>query len=131
MGDRGNIAIKQNSGIEGEKPGMIYFYTHWRGSEIPIVLRDALKKGQGRWSDESYLGRIIFQELIGGDTDITGFGISSYLTDNEHPILVVDCETKTVEVLSRDGSMQRPAVLFSDYAGFTDAQAEHFGGGKG
>lgn len=58
MGNRGNIKVQYQEG----QP--IYFYTHWSGSTINSIVRKALKRGQDRWEDESYLARIIFSELI-------------------------------------------------------------------
>lgn len=89
MGDRGNIAIKDGYGY-------VFLYTHWGGSLIAGVLRRALAKKSG-WEDPSYLARIIFQEMLNGDTGTTGYGIGLQAADDvEHPILVVDCDTRTV-----------------------------------
>jgi hypothetical protein len=45
------------------------------------------------------LARIVFNEMTRGvEDELTGFGISTYLTDNEYPILVVDCDKGTVGV---------------------------------
>lgn len=96
MGDRANVCIVQHP--RGNKPdGLVYLYTHWGGYELPQTVANALIRGKGRWDDESYLARIIFSEMIKDDVlDETGFGISTYQVDNEHPIIVVDCESKTV-----------------------------------
>jgi hypothetical protein len=86
MGDRGNVRL---IGRDGE----VWFYTHWRGTEIPEALKDALKRGRDRWDDEPYLNRIIFDSLTaGGKNETTGFGISAGIGDNQHgrPIAVVD-----------------------------------------
>ena len=91
MGDRGNIVIKASMG------GKLYFYTHWGGSKLPQVLQEALKRGRDRWGDEPYLARIIFCEMVrGSEMETTGFGISTYETDNEHPLLIVDIANGTV-----------------------------------
>lgn len=94
MGDRGNIVIQ-------EAPGKrVYLYTHWSGSDIAKTAKRALARKQ-RWNDPAYLARIVFCEMIGHD-DVgalqgeTGFGISTGLCDNEHPILVVDVEHQSV-----------------------------------
>ena len=86
MGDRGNIKV-----------GKVYLYTHWRGSFIKQILQKALRR-KARWNDEAYLTRIIFEEMIGIDTGSeTGFGISTKIQDNEHPILEVDCENQKIK----------------------------------
>jgi hypothetical protein len=117
MGDRGNIVMVQHP-HKGPK-SFIYFYGHWSGHGMPLTLRKALKRGEGRWDDESYLGRIIFCELIGNAENLketTGFGISAYITDNDYPLLIVDSEAQTVSASHPD----RPAepyktVSFAEY----------------
>jgi hypothetical protein len=99
MGDRGNILIKQR-GDSGSPAEYIYLYTHWEGRELPGTLQNALKK-QWRWQDESYLARIIFQQMVGDDKGETGYGISAYEIDGGHPYLIVDCEEQTVGVAPR------------------------------
>ena len=84
MGDRGNIEVKQIGADDS-----VFLYTHWRGCQIKGILADALAKG-GRWSDPSYLTRIIFQEMIGTDDTTTSYGISvGQPDDNEHDIPLV------------------------------------------
>lgn len=93
MGDRANICIKEKRG------GEIFLYTHHAGVFLPRVLARALKRGEDRWGDESYLTRIIFSDMISPDINgTTGFGISTYLTDNEHPIIYVDYKQQTVSI---------------------------------
>ncbi len=117
MGDRGNIVIKQFGSDE-----RVYLYTHWRGTELPTILRDALasEAGRRRWNDNVYLARIIFTEMQRNARDPElGFGISTRLTDNEHPILVVDCEAREVRVEADPDGRSSPAVgkrwSFEDY----------------
>lgn len=87
MGDRGNIVVRQE---KDTNRGDVWFYTHWSGNQIAHAVHRALAKRE-RWNDDSYLARIIFCQLIDSDTEgTTGFGISTRMQDNEHPILVVD-----------------------------------------
>ena len=96
MGDRGNIVVVNR----GKR---IYLYTHWRGSDIVNIAKRALGRHQ-RWSDPAYLTRIIFCEMIDGDVKgETGYGISTELGDNSHPILVVDCDKQEVYFEKGDG----------------------------
>lgn len=98
MGDRGNIKVYMGA---DETP--IYLYTHDRGSEIYGVVKRALAKRE-RWNDAVYLARILFCELIKGrEAENTGFGISSMLTDNNHTIIALDCDTQEVLFEERDG----------------------------
>jgi hypothetical protein len=93
MGDRGNIVMEQEDG------NRIYFYSHWGGSDLPHVVQEALNRGQDRWDDEAYLARIIFCELVrGNEPSTTGYGISTYECDNEHPHVVVNSSKQTVTI---------------------------------
>lgn len=91
MGDRGNIEVK-------DEQGSVFLYSHWGGSELPATLASALDRGIGRWTDQPYLARIIFCEMVRGDVEgETGYGISYAECDPEHPTLVVDCTERTVD----------------------------------
>ena len=89
MGDRGNIVLRFTEKGQAKD---IYLYTHWGGSEIGERLKSALEAGEDRWDDGPYLGRVIFQALVGDDDGVTGFGISPFVCDNEHDFLVVDMD---------------------------------------
>jgi len=90
MGDRANVLVK-----DSYDPG-VYLYTHWGGSDLPLVLQSALSK-QWRWDDASYLARIIFCEMIQGEErGETGYGISSVMGDGDNRVLVVDCSKQMV-----------------------------------
>jgi hypothetical protein len=91
MGDRGNIAVKQSN-------GQVWFYGHWSGYRLKNAVQDALKKRE-RWTDQSYLARIIFDQFTPAKDHgvvTTGFGISTSITDNEHDIVVVDIPNQRV-----------------------------------
>jgi hypothetical protein len=93
MGDRGNICVQM-----GEDNDTVYLYTHSAGSNIERILAEALdsRAGRNRWNDESYLTRIIFDHLTGLTGGEMGYGISTYIVDNEHPIPTVDCKNGCV-----------------------------------
>lgn len=110
MGDRGNIKVYQDE----ECNEAVYLYTHGGGSQILKILQAALSKKK-RWDDPPYLTRIIFCEMIKGDTDSsTGYGISTRLCDNEHTVLGVDCERQVVLFEERDGTV-KDTVSFEDF----------------
>ena len=91
MGDRANVHVRHDDLDSG-----VYLYTHWRGSELPRILRDALARKE-RWNDCQYLTRIIFCNMIEGEEDgSTGFGISSIIGDGDSRILWVDSSSQTV-----------------------------------
>jgi hypothetical protein len=118
MGDRANIVVEQNG-------GRIYLYSHWGGYQLPVVLRDALKRGE-RWDDDTYLTRIIFDQMTEGlHGEATGFGIGVYLSDNEYNILVVDPKSQTVTA-EVEGGEALGSARFDAYASFTDDGADAF-----
>lgn len=101
MGDRGNIYMKNPDGDDGTKRG-VYLYSHWGGSGLPLIVKAALAK-KWRWTDDSYLTRIIFDEMTEEQQgQETGYGIATYRPDNEHPVIVVDCETQMVGYARED-----------------------------
>ena len=89
MGDRANVHVRES----GEDSG-VYLYTHWDGYKLPQTLRSALQK-KWRWDDCPYLTRIIFDETTKGQNgNETGFGISSF--GSEDKTLTVNVEKQTV-----------------------------------
>ena len=105
MGDRGNIKVVDDTG-----EGAIYLYTHWGGSEVKTIAANALARGRDRWDDPAYLAGIIFCEMVPEkmfqDATTLGMrvGISTYVCDNEHPIVVVDHKRQEVHFESQKGN---------------------------
>jgi len=94
MGDRGNIVVS-----DGQNPP-VFLYSHWTGSDLPKILQQALKRGKGRWGDTPYLTRIVFSQMIKGELlEVTGYGISTSMCDNENNILFLDDVNQVVKVL--------------------------------
>ena len=123
MGNRGNVLVKGDSKDDG-----VYLYSHWGGKTLPFELQKALAKRK-RWDDVQYLTRIIFDEMKGGDRSEFGFGISSFLGDNENPILEVNCESQTVRLLSKDHHENRLVPMkdmwtFDDFVALPQSKLE-------
>lgn len=97
MGDRSNIVIQDR----GER---VYLYGHWMGSRSIGHVVHGLRSGRVR--DGSYLARIAFCSMVGADTaGETGYGISASLTDNQHPIVVIEShEEPSVWLEDQDGT---------------------------
>lgn len=123
MGDRGNVVFPSEA-------GNVFLYTHWGGTKLPHVVKRALAQNT-RWDDPSYLTRIVFQCMLeaGGASGPEdpyrwlSFGIGPELTDNEWPLLVLDCESKEARFCSV-GEPIGPAhwtSSFEDYAKSCDA----------
>lgn len=90
MGDRSNIAIQDTNG------NRVYLYAHWLGEDILTVVKDVLERRE-RWDDEPYLARMMFNAMTRGDEDdSTGFGISTYLSDYDYPVIVVSPKEERV-----------------------------------
>lgn len=100
MGDRRNIKL-----VYGENQPPIYFYTHWEGTDLPVILANALKSraGRARADDPDYLARIIFCAMVKNETSPdAGYGIAPYRMDHNHPDIVVNLVKRTVDEHSYD-----------------------------
>ena len=107
MGDRANVLV-----TDGES--RVYLYTHWAGTELPGVVRDALARRE-RWNDGPYLTRIIFGQMV-GTADVmgeTGYGISSVVGDGDNRIIVVDVDNQSVKI--RISDMDVLSMTFDDF----------------
>lgn len=103
MGDRSNIVIQ-----DGED--RIYLYSHWRGQSAISAAVHGLRSG--RVGDPAYLARIIFSNLVKNDlAEETGYGISTRIQDNEHPIFVIDGDTGNVWFEDEEGRDRITAVI--------------------
>lgn len=106
MGDRCNIVVRngkpEGSTLADALKGAAVFYGHWSGHAMPTALARAIGRRQ-RWDDEGYLARIIFDEFTKGQQgQETGFGIYiGSLGDNEHPVMCVCVDAKTVTQYGR------------------------------
>jgi len=97
MGDRGQVRLVSEGSPD------IYLYTHWGATELPEVVAEALKRGKGRWSDDEYLNRIIFTEMIKDDVmSETGFGIGTAEHGDVWRVVTVYHDTKFVEITEID-----------------------------
>lgn len=87
MGDRSNIKVVFPDGKA------IYLYGHWMGSDNYRIVQEAMDEGR-RLDDPAYFTRILFTKMLKeGDPNLegeSGFGISTRIEDNNHPIAVVD-----------------------------------------
>lgn len=114
MGDRGNVFILERHGRETTG---VFLYTHWTGSDLPHIVHAALAK-EWRWSDPPYLARIVFDVLTEGQQgQETGFGISAIMSDNEHPVIVLDPTRREMWAAKAGTETQPlgPKLPFKDY----------------
>jgi len=101
MGDRANFGFRSNEGTE-----IIFLYGHWAGDGMMATLANALEVARRRWCDESYATRICISNIIGDEwTQETGWGVSTYMGDNEHSVPVVNWGTQTVSLYDSSVSL--------------------------
>lgn len=114
MGDRGVIEVKG-----GSNEPSIYFYTHWQAYRLPALVASGLNSGTGRWSDESYLNRILFDNLTGLSGGETGFGIACWCPEDAYRKVFIDHEGQTAQVLERGVGDEwvelEPPLSFDDF----------------
>jgi hypothetical protein len=104
MGMRRHIALKYN-----DKDSKIYLYTHWGAEGLELELAKTLDRARERWTDHSYLGRIIFTDITQDvGESLTGYGLSPYVTDDEYPTIEVDLETQMVNGVPYEDFIKRP-----------------------
>lgn len=89
MGDRANVYIH-----EDERPG-VYLYTHWDGTELPNLVKEALltDRAKRRINDAQYLTRILIEEVIARAGDYgseLGWGVSAEIGDGDDRIVDVN-----------------------------------------
>lgn len=90
MGDRAQVKFM----ADGEE---VWFYTHWKGSELEKTVKSAMKRGEDRLSDSSYLARIIFSEMIKDSVmDTIGYGIDFEQHGDVDRVITVNCDRNTV-----------------------------------
>ena len=121
MGDRSNIVVKQHDGSR------VWLYGHWMGEDSIRIVRDVLAERE-RWNDAPYLARMLFAKMTQGDpAGSTGYGISTYMCDNEHPVIVLDPASQTVvlEDSKTWGAELEPITPAVSFDTFIMCGAEH------
>lgn len=125
MGDRGNVYITSSATEEYQADEFlagrrgIYIYSHWDGALLPEMVRKALSAARDRWRDDSYLARILIDQITAAGRDQTvGYGVSLKLGDNSHPITIVDMGR--LEVAWADPEDERDPAKWHDRTSFED-----------
>ena len=91
MGNRGQVLIKDES---------IYLYTHWQGSNLINIVREALSRKQC-WDDPEYLARIVFSTMTKGyEDEETGFGIGNKQHGDINFLIELDCATQQIRIVN-------------------------------
>lgn len=128
MGDRGNVLI-------GDLNSRVFLYTHWGGSILPQVVQTALQREE-RWGDAPYLARIVFAEMIREGMDLstrgqdianelmetTGFGIATYMPDNEHTVIYLDASKQMVHYITEHTAREWKEITDDSLKSWTMAE---------
>lgn len=106
MGDRSNIVVENSFGLGigsvEAKAKRVWLYSHWSGQSGILSALTGLRSGRAQ-HDASYLARIIFSRMVKDSIDSeTGYGISTTLGDNEHPIIVISVASDDTYVWFED-----------------------------
>lgn len=106
MGDRAHVYIH-----EGDRPG-VYVYTHWHGTSLPEMVRQALATdaAQGRRTDIHYLTRIMIDSLTEGQDPALGWGVGAEPGDTSDRGRVVDVDVDKQTVTMRGDQFTRDPV---------------------
>lgn len=125
MGDRGQIHII-GYGYKDDEKSHIWLYTHWGCYDLINDLRKAMIKARGeprkwggytgRWKDDEYLPRIIFQGMLDGDDGLTGYGIyggPGGQHGDVYRIIEVDIENQHIKVITDSEYIEGDKVRFS------------------
>jgi hypothetical protein len=85
----------------------VYFYTHWGGKLLPLLVREALSKRIG-WDSPPFLAGLFFKTMTAGkaESDL-GFGIAAGPFETEFNVMVVDPFTKRVLICDDDTMMEK------------------------
>ena len=114
MGCRGTIEIWENGAAPKDKERPVVLYTHWGANKMEDDLRNVLSRRE-RWSDYSYLSRMIFSRMIRNDINgTTGFGIRTDNVCDASIEIVVDCDRQEVIVKSMKHSSFNKTYTFSE-----------------
>ena len=77
----------------------IYLYQHYDGYHLPTIVRNAMIRGKDRLSDDEYLTRIIFSEMVRDDIDgSTGYGIGKNQHSDIEYLVTVDVAKQRITV---------------------------------
>lgn len=112
MGDRGNVLMMDRDYGRDGSPG-VFIYTHNRGSQLAEITAAILDTpmARHRWPDLPYLTRILcdgWSMVCGGYGSEIGMGVSMWMVDNEHDVLVVDVATQRIWFAKEHESRRLP-----------------------
>ena len=119
MGARAQIEVKQ-------KPYSVFLYTHWGADTILQDTIQGMIKGKSRWSDSTYLTRILFDSLkkpasaangkvLDDAYSTTGYGIGTFQAGDIEKLVVVDTEHQRVSFYAVNSNVDQDRVLIDEW----------------
>ena len=106
------MGMRRNIKLEYAEGGEIYLYSHWGAEGLEKILAKTLERAKSRWSDESYLARIIFTDMTKDvGEELTGYGLAPYEMDDNFPTLKVDLEKQTVNDVEYEDFIKNPQMF--------------------
>lgn len=117
MGDRGHVTVTNSAHWDDE----VVLYAHWKASELPAIVAEALAHEQ-RWKDTEYLTRIIFDEISSHCSDFTGCGIGTETHGDVWRVIDVDTHERAISFRDANGYGSDPHV--HETYSFTEFVAE-------
>ena len=104
--------MRRNIKLDYEDGGTIYLYTHWDGAILQNRLAYSLERARSRWTDESYLARVIFTDMTASvGEEITGYGLAPYAIDPQYPTLEVNIAKQTVNTIPFEDFLKNPQMF--------------------
>ena len=119
MGARAQIEVKQ-------KPYSVFLYTHWGADTILQDTIQGMIKGKSRWSDSTYLTRILFDSLkkpasaangqvLDDSYSTTGYGIGTFQAGDIEKLVVVDIEHQRLSFYAVNSNVNQDRVLIDEW----------------
>ena len=119
MGSRAQVEVQQ-------QPHSVFLYTHWGADTILQDTIQGMIKGKSRWSDSTYLTRILFDSLkkpasaangkvLDDSYSTTGYGIGTFQASDIEKLVVVDIEHQRVSFYAVNSNVDQDRVLISEH----------------
>jgi len=110
MGDRRHVIFNYNDYTkEKERFSNIYLYSHWAGSNLQFMVRDALIHAKPRWNDDNYCARIMITHIVHSEDacmDELSWGISPFYCDSEHDDILILLKANKVKIKDKEWSFE-------------------------
>lgn len=114
MGDRAQLCVVATHPTPtGTERTAVWMGTHWRGTDLPERVRQAIQRARPRYAHPLYLTRILWDAVCvddWGSLDGYWMGPRAWDTEYRRPVLVVDLDRQTVGIAPLDRRASLPVV---------------------